>query len=207
MYWLSMKPQYENWCNCCVVSLFSPWVTHGPSLSIFFNLFFHSVILFFPFSSFLPSPLFHAHLLSVSLFAVSPSRIPCSPSLFCSPCCLSLPPSLPPCLSLSLSHLPLLYSLYPLAATEAWFTCTAGWREGYLSATSSGHMATCRGWQQEWRTCSLCSPPTQGMRVCLELAVRGREEKSLCVCLSMRKFLRVCFPNQFLCIIFTCIEF
>lgn len=63
MYSFSMKPQYENWCNCCVVSLFSPWLTPGPSF------YFFALSFFFLFSSL--SPLFHAPLLSVSLFAVS----------------------------------------------------------------------------------------------------------------------------------------
>lgn len=40
--------------------------------------------------------------------------------------------------------------------------------------------------------------PHRGVHVCLELTVCGRERKSLCACLSMNKFLRVCFLVLFL---------
>ncbi len=131
MYRLSMKPQYENWCNCCAVSLFSPWVTPGLSLC-----FFCRVTLF----SFLPL-----------------STLPRSLALCQFTYCL-FPP-----LHCAISPSPFSNALLPLspAATEAWFTSTTGRTEELLSATSSGHMAPCRGWQWEWRTCSLCYSPSQ----------------------------------------------
>lgn len=147
MYRLSMKPQYENWCNCCVVSLFSPWVTPGPSLRFLFC----SVTLFFFFPS--PSPLHSSMLncsLSVYLLSLSPSPISCSLSFLL----LSVP-------FVSPTNSPSFSALLPLspAATEAWFTSTTGWRKGLLSTTSSGHMAPCRGWQQDRRTFSICYSP------------------------------------------------
>ena len=119
MYRLSMKPQYENCCNCCVVSLFSPWVTPGPSLH-----FVSSVILFFFFSSPSPLPLVHAQLLSVSLFAVSflPLLSPAHCLFFCSLCHLSLQPTLHPSVLYSLSPLqPQRPDLLPLLAEERGF--------------------------------------------------------------------------------------
>lgn len=86
-----------------------------------------SVYLFFLLCHvFLPSPLFHAHLLPVSLCAVS---FPPAPFLSFAPCALSLCPS-------------------PLSptATQAWFTSTTWWKEGLSSATSSSHMVLCPGW-------------------------------------------------------------
>jgi len=61
---LSMKPQYENWCNCRVVRLFSLWMTPGPDLYLSFFLFCHSFCFPFP-----PIDTVHANLLSVSLCA------------------------------------------------------------------------------------------------------------------------------------------
>lgn len=129
-----------------------------------------------------------------------------SSMLTCSLSVYLLPPSLLLTFSLLLvsPHSPSSSALLPLspAATEAWFTSTSGWREGLLSATSSGHMAPCRGWQRDWRrTCGLCyTLPHKHACVCLELTACGRgEQRFVCVYLLVRKFLHPClFPSLFL---------
>lgn len=197
-----VKPQYENWCNCCVVSLFSLWVTLWAT-TVFFarSLFFSGRVssLFFALSLFfwgsapslfcyvtlfsLPSPLFHAHLLSVTLSAAPLLISPCSHSLCCSLCRLSLPPSLSP---------PVRYSLDPLQPQRPDLLPPLGEREGLLSATSSGHMAPCRGWQQDWRTCSLGYPPSQACMCVLGINCMWVAEQFVCVYFRLRKFLLVC---------------
>lgn len=91
---------------------FSPWVTPGPSLLFFFFLFFFPVTLFSFF--FLPCPLFHAHLLSVSLLP-PPLRTP-SPPHFLSFALFALLPPPPPRTTL---HPPVLHSLCPLQPQSA----------------------------------------------------------------------------------------
>lgn len=130
---------------------FSPWATPGPSL---FSSPLHSSMLTCSLSVYLLPPPRHPLLLTFSLLLSVQLVSPHSPS---SSALLPLSP----------------------AATEAWFTSTSGWREGLLSATSSGHMAPCRGWQRDWRrTCSLCyTLPHKHACVCLELTACGREEQ------------------------------
>lgn len=111
-----------------------------------------------------------------------------SSMLTCSLSVYLLPPSLLLTFSLLLvsPHSPSSSALLPLspAATEAWFTSTSGWREGLLSATSSGHMAPCRGWQRDWRrTCGLCyTLPHKHACVCLEFNCMWAGRTEVCVC-------------------------
>lgn len=137
MYSLSMKPQYENWCNCCVVRLFSPWVTPGPCLCLFIFLLCHF------FSPFPPI-----------------TTLPCSLAPCQFMCCLFPPCSLSFLRSLCSFSLSLSTALLPLSptATQAWFTSTTGWREGLLSATGSSHMVLCPRWQRLTNLQSLLLP-------------------------------------------------
>lgn len=177
MYGLSVKgekPQYENWCNCCVVILFSPWVTPGSSL------YFSLSLLFFACDS--PSPLLHAHLLSVSLFAVSfPSHI-----------------AFPPYLPVPLSHSqPLRPDLAPLLDEERGFClppAVVTWRHA-------------GGDSKVGKPAAYATTPHKCATVCLELTVGGYNKA--CVCLWIvftNSFIHVSFPSLFVCISFICTQ-
>lgn len=135
MYGLSVKPQYENWCNCSAVRLFSPWVTPGPSLY------------FFCFVTHLSTTILSVYLLSLSPPILSLSL---SPARLCVPF-----------LSSSVLDSPVLHSLYNLQPQRPDFLPLER-REGLLSATSSSHMATwewltCRPRYPPSPTCELCA--------------------------------------------------
>lgn len=122
-----------------VIAVLSVCFLHGWPLGHLHIFFFFLLCSFFPFSSFLPLPLFHAHLLSVSSFAVSfsPSRIPCSP--------FRLSPSFP--VSLSFSSPTAILPLSPpshrgLIYLHCWvkrgvFVCHQQWSHGTMPGVTA----------------------------------------------------------------------
>lgn len=176
MYGLSMKPEYENWCNCCVVSLLPPWVTPGPAL----YLVFCSVTLPPP----SPPPLLHTHLLSVGSFAVfflpplvSPAL---SPSLSVLQC---FTPSIPH------SHRGLIYFHYWVKRRA--FVCHQQRSHGAMLGVTA-------------RVTNLL-PSLTSMLACAWnlLNVGGKNRVCVRVCVRVRKFLHPCLlQSLFLWIIF-----
>lgn len=117
---------------------------------------FFALSCFFPV---LPSPLFHAHLLPVSLCAVS---FPPAPFLSFTPCAVSLCPS------------PLLYSHYPPQPHRPDLLPLLDEERGFCLPPAVVTWCCARG---DWRTCSLYCFPT--FQVCGNSNNGGKNSLSL----------------------------
>lgn len=117
-------------------------MTPGPCLCLFI---FFALSFFFPF---LPSPLVHAHLLPVSLCAVS---FPPAPFLSFTPCAVSLCPS------------PLLYSHYPPQPHRPDLLPLLDEERGFCLPPAVVTWCCAQG-DRDWRTCSLYCFPTFQVR-------------------------------------------
>ncbi len=154
MYRLSMKPQYENWCNCCAVSLFSPWVTPGLSLCFFCRV---TLFSFLPLST-LPRSLALCQF-TYCLF----------PPLHC-----AISPSLP-------LRSPMLYSLYPPQPQRPDLLPLLGEQRSFCLPPAAVTWRHAGGDSESDEPAVSATPPHKHGCVCLELTACGWEGQILFV--------------------------